>query len=125
MAAFNIQRRLASSNVRGLLLTPSEQRVVQREFQFELAVIVRADEREAIGDGDQPGALRRTADISQHVGPVHDASKSGDGRVGDVELFDQAVGSCPGAGYSLHDTPVVDSPGSGNSGGFSGAIRLA
>ena len=64
-----------------LVLAPRMERVVDRERQFELAVVTEIQEVEAFGYGEQSPRLRRGVAVVAHVGPVHDSGEQRQGGI--------------------------------------------
>ncbi len=70
-------REAEASSVRGLGLGPCVERVVDREFEFELALVIEAEERKPIGDGLEARRLRGGVAILGHVRAVDDPGHQG------------------------------------------------
>src|SRR3990170_5724235 len=72
-----------------LVAAPGVQRVVYRQAELELAVVVEAEQMEAFGDSEQAERLWRRVPVLGDVGPVHDPSEQRDRGVVDAVLVDE------------------------------------
>jgi hypothetical protein len=64
-----------------LALRPRVEGVIHGQFEFELALVIEAEKRKAVGDRQEAGGLWCRVVVLGHIGPMDDAGHQGEGRV--------------------------------------------